>query len=531
MGHDDRERQFEQALARQLRAESDNSADAHAAEVTSNMTADCLDTDTIAAYHERMLSQDEMVHSKKHIAACARCQEVLTALELTDEVVFDAQQEKVLVAQPVAAAAFEHHSPGKAARSDATAVTRSKSPREISTVRRRPIWAWVAPAGALAAGLLVWVVTKPHFDKRSSSYISQPASVAHREAKDESVPAERDSNAAPRAPEYDAPNTVRNDSQLDEASRQKLNLPLQPRSSLPRLELAPNVAGELQSEGRSTDSLAASRAKPAQHLEDKTQLNEHAVTAPPPPRAGNKEANGKLIGGAAGEAGSNADSKDLAANNTAADRAASSEEAEARSRQKNLEKQKQEPAAPLAAAAAPAATPPSSNLPAPAAGVAQTSSAGKIVGKAAKKSAAPANQSVEVTTQAELTSRYEKADASTDLKTIVSPGGTVLWRIGSGGKIARSSDSGTTWSRQNSGVLVELLAGSAPNDAVCWVVGRLGTILRTTDGGGHWNRVVSPIKGDVSTVQAEDALKATVAGAQAKTFATNDGGVTWASVE
>jgi hypothetical protein len=529
MGHDDRERQFEQALARHLRAESGNSAEAHAADAASNMTADCLDTDTIAAYHDRMLSQDEMVHAKKHIAACARCQEILAALEVTDEVVLDAEHEKFLTALPVAAATFEHRSPGKAARADALPVTQSKSPRDISTGRRKPLWAWVAPAGALAAGLLVWVVTKPHFDKRSSSYISQPASVAQREASDGSVPAERDSNAS-SGNKPDAVKGLRKDSALDEPGLQKLNQPLQPYSS-PPLKLAPGVAGELQNEGRSANSLTASRAKPALRLEDKTQLNEHAVAAPPPPPAGNKEANGKLIGGAAGSSASNADAKDLEASNAASDRLAASAETESGYRQQNLKKQKQEPPAPAAAAAAPAATPQSSNPPAPAAGVSQTSSAGNIVDKAAKKSAAPARQTVEVTTQAELTSRYEKAGTSTDLKTIVAPGGTVLWRLESGGKIARSSDSGTTWSRQNSGVLVELIAGSAPNDAVCWVVGRVGTILRTTDGGGHWNRVVSPIKGDVNAVQAEDAMKATVSGAQAKTFATTDGGLTWASVE
>ena len=152
-----------------------------------------------------------------------------------------------------------------------------------------------------------------------------------------------------------------------------------------------------------------------------------------------------------------------------------------------------------------------------------------------------ADEGVTVTTmaQAEVTSKYERAAALQNGKageaTILAPGGTVLWRLRSNGKIERSVDSGVNWSRQNSGVNAELLAGSAPSDAVCWVVGRAGTILRTTDGGGHWSRVVSPIPGNVGGIRAVDAMHATVFGVGGEGkgggFATSDGGVTWAPVE
>ncbi len=118
--------------------------------------------------------------------------------------------------------------------------------------------------------------------------------------------------------------------------------------------------------------------------------------------------------------------------------------------------------------------------------------------------------------QAEVSSKSGRAAALQNGKAgeamILAPGGTVLWRLRSKGKIERSVDSGVSWSRQNSGVNAELLAGSAPSDAVCWVVGRAGTILRTTDGGGHWSRVVSPIAGNVGGIRAVDAMHATVFG-------------------
>src|SRR5215467_2299103 len=70
---EDRDRLFERALARRLRA--------HGAAEPS-----CLDPETLAAYHERMLSPDEMSSAKSHIVSCLRCQEILTQLEATEEI-------------------------------------------------------------------------------------------------------------------------------------------------------------------------------------------------------------------------------------------------------------------------------------------------------------------------------------------------------------------------------------------------------------------------------------------------------------
>ena len=76
MALEDRERSFEKALQRQLRANA-------------GAGLDCPDAETLAAYHERMLSSEEMVSFKSHIAACPSCQEILATLEVTEAIPVD----------------------------------------------------------------------------------------------------------------------------------------------------------------------------------------------------------------------------------------------------------------------------------------------------------------------------------------------------------------------------------------------------------------------------------------------------------
>jgi len=108
------------------------------------------------------------------------------------------------------------------------------------------------------------------------------------------------------------------------------------------------------------------------------------------------------------------------------------------------------------------------------------------------------------------------------------PGSSVIWRAGRSGLIEFSKDGGSSWSRQTSGVLADLLTGSAPSDKVCWIVGRVGAILLTTDGGAHWTLVSSPLSEDFGGIRATDALHATIWNARnTKSFETSDGGLTW----
>ena len=110
---------------------------------------------------------------------------------------------------------------------------------------------------------------------------------------------------------------------------------------------------------------------------------------------------------------------------------------------------------------------------------------------------------------------------------VASPSRSVLWRLGPGGRIERSSDQGRTWLEQSSGVTSDLLGGAAPSDKAVWIAGRAGVILRTTDG-ERWQRAVSPdATADWTAIEAGDALHATVTSSDRRRFATEDGGQTW----
>ena len=113
--------------------------------------------------------------------------------------------------------------------------------------------------------------------------------------------------------------------------------------------------------------------------------------------------------------------------------------------------------------------------------------------------------------------------------TIAAPDGLVTWRVGQAGVIDFSYDARKTWTSQSSGVITDLLAGSAPTDKVCWIVGSSGTILRTTDAGQHWQKLRPPVQEDILTVVAEDARRATVSLTNGS-YQTTDGGATWNKV-
>src|ERR1700730_12141172 len=78
MATDERDAMFEKGLARQLRGGA--SGDLRGA------TANCPDAEILGAYHEQSLTAAEMAECARHIPECARCQEILSQLEATDEV-------------------------------------------------------------------------------------------------------------------------------------------------------------------------------------------------------------------------------------------------------------------------------------------------------------------------------------------------------------------------------------------------------------------------------------------------------------
>jgi len=153
------------------------------------------------------------------------------------------------------------------------------------------------------------------------------------------------------------------------------------------------------------------------------------------------------------------------------------------------------------------------------------------------KTAAPSRPSASQTpTVAESTSaRAAHAPLRTEahaflgaaMPVIVSSNPASRWRIVNGGAVQRTSDGGSTWQTQQTGVNETLAAGSSPSPSVCWLVGPRGIVLLSTDD-RSWRRVAFPEEADLASVSAADAQTATVTTADGRTFTTSDGGRTWA---
>jgi hypothetical protein len=478
MSQEERDRKFEQALTRHLRRDAGgarNDVDAHGAvpEEAGGSVA-CLDAATLAAFHEGMLSSLEMNATKEHVAVCSRCQEVLMQLEATEEISLQAEAENDLkMREPVLSTGAirtdeaRRQTPGLTMTAPASAL---KAPHDISRGRGFKVLRWAAPAGAIAAGLLVWFVARDNKVQTLSPVDN--VQVAQEQTREERLGAPQSLPASP-LPEPPAKNKELNGRRKDESGIKR-----------PRGE---------------SDALRATKSS-----------SSGAVT------------NG--MGDVAGEVSSGADTRQL--QSQAKDytpHVAAENKPDISSRQADV----------AVTAAAPGAPRAKSGAPTSEAGKADAKQSANATVTVVTHSNGSGGVPPIPTKQAVTNDKLEfspslKKDSLENAKIIPAPMGTVRWRLGAAGRVERSVDSGVTWVPQNSGVQAELLAGSAPSEVVCWIVGRGGTILRTTDGGGHWSKVVSPIDGDVAGVQAVDAMTAEIFDAnRSARFVTHDGGVTW----
>src|SRR5216683_2731429 len=161
MAPDERDRSFDKALARHLRSAAPAGEGARLPEAPASHTGACPDSEALAAYHERSLLPEQLNSLKEHIVGCGRCQAILVQLEATDEISLQAfEQEEVVAKGAVSVLAarnvevFPAAAPSQSPRAAQAAPPR-KSRRAL--LLRGTRWQWLAPAGALAAGLLVWI--------------------------------------------------------------------------------------------------------------------------------------------------------------------------------------------------------------------------------------------------------------------------------------------------------------------------------------------------------------------------------------
>jgi len=494
MPSDERDKQFEGALARQLRS--------------GELDASCPDPETLAAYHERTMSLEEMSRWKEHIAGCARCQEALALVEQSEGSLAEQwQNENNVVAMSArgnAAAALG--SPSQATPVDESAAAAASKAKTSEIRKTGRVSKWTVPIGAIAAALLVWIgwhEIKLASEKKST--LSAPVQVAQ-------------SRETP-IPESDLPLRGR-------AAEMKLQEQANAAKSAPE----PSAPSDAKTEQRS----AAAGGVVGGAIEGNTKQNAPYVYG----------------GGSAKAPARRQDDKDKSHD---AGRVA-------------LEMAPAIPAAPPPAqagaaggmrATAPSAAPERRSENAPPKGA----TGGPLVNNQANQQAnQQVNEQTAQNTNATLkkekapeqkaqTQTVEASSFSTDALTtmnklpmnlrdmanitpsvIVAPDNKNAWRVGAAGKIEHSGNAGKSWKVQPGGVTQDLIAGMAPSKKICWLVGKNGTLLLTTDGGKHWARILSPIRGDLGGVHALDEQHASIWDvANREAYETSDGGATWKS--
>jgi hypothetical protein len=449
MPSDDRERSFENVLAGHLRAGS-SAGDPRSA---------CSDAETLAAYHERSLAPEQMASLKTHVTDCERCQQVLAHLEATDEI-------------PVAA-------PDMARQATAAA----NSSVRVLHGRRPTLWRWVAPAGALAAALLVWVAV------HENNSVRIPPQAPRVDLKQ----AETAKNLPAASPPLTPPS-------LDAKEETAPSDSLGALHALPKSQTASATKPAPQSLLKQKDSSDA--RKKSWVADDSAQMADNSLNrevSPAPEEALQSRADVVERIEAA-----KADAAKIETENKAAN---------ARRDALSPGSRQQPPPAPSrSATAGPAPAVPSARIEAP-------SESAPVSGVVTQQ------QEIGGMSKFSQKAKMRLANSIGEV-TFAAPGGLVSWRVGQAGVIEFSSDAGKTWTLQPSPVTTDLLGGSAPTGKVCWIVGSSGTILRTTDAGAHWQELPAPVQEDILTVVAADARRATVSLTNGS-YQTTDGGATW----
>jgi len=480
MAADERDRRFDKALARHLRSAAPAGEPARLPAVPDSQGGACPDSETLAAYHERSLLSEQLNSLKEHIVGCAHCQALLAQLEATDGISLQAAEQQEILAgkksDPVMAARNLESFPAAAASSQSQRAAAAAPPKKSrrALLLRGARWQWLAPAGAIAAGLLVWIAL--HENQPLPLPSSKEVQVATNQAPPQPTPSV---STAPQA-------------------------------------VSPSPKAALKKPQSAVDQFASADTRSAADAMKSTEKQQYLARSSPPRSLADKESMARK------DAQRESSVNLLRAENQADLDAKTVPGA----KQENAELQMQTQAANVQSQNQSNSNSPKIPGPAPL-GQAEP----KKMKAASAAPAAPPSQPAAVGGAASgynSSASLEVAREISNPRLISPPGSSVIWRAGRSGLIEFSKDGGSSWSRQSSGVLADLLTGSAPSDKVCWIVGRVGAILLTTDGGAHWTLISSPLSEDLGGIRATDALHATIWNARnTKSFETSDGGLTW----
>jgi hypothetical protein len=436
MPFDDRDPKFERALAQHLRG--------GAAQAT------CPDAETLAAYHERNLSIDEMARWKEHISACEACQEALALVESTEnQLAEDWQAQRVPVLESLSAPRGHAASPEKR--------TAQVAASAVAILRRRPaLLRWAIPLGAVAAGDLVSI----------GIYEQRPQKIAQ---SSDTVMARREAPAT-TAPMLDQPQ-----SKVQEPIESKDKELATGGRSLQKKEKAilsapsPRPAESVGSGGgvgfvngklddASANKKAATTPAPAPEISAGFQagagvgqdapVRAAAPSAPPPPAP---MGSGGVVGGVVSRQKATSDAKTV---------------------------------------------PPSASQ-----SVTVQSEALPLNGR---------NDTDSLMSKQGVSNELAELSPGVLNGLILTPDNRVFWKLQPAGTVQLTTDGGKDWKSLETGANEDLTTGFAPSSNVCWIAGRSGTLLLTKDRGTHWSRINTPIAGDTGGVHAADTKHASI---------------------
>jgi hypothetical protein len=473
MPSDDRDPKFERALAQHLRGGSEQ--------------ANCPDAETLAAYHERNLSLEEMARWKQHISACEACQEALALVEVTENQLAEDWEERGIPVLEEASLPGAHAGriPKQSVKSAKSAATPAATTPVVIKRRRPTLLRWAIPLGAVAAGVLVFIGI---YEQRAAKVARYSGTIIARH-QTPPAPGPIVDQLASKLAQQPEP---KDEGQLSaEMSQQKKEQQL-PAAQAPKPMAKAKELGDEVRESR--DQFVGGRlekkipAPPAPLPKPPAQASTDGAVAENAPaiasvRHGAPPPAPSVLGGSGG--------------GFAPQRAPVHADAQ--------------------------------SVPSSAAETVTVESAAPPIETTTSESAAPAID----TATSRMMMKQGVANQvvlvnGADAGLILTPDNKVFWRLQPPGTLRLTTDGGRTFKPLDTGANSNLTAGFAPSSRVCWLAGKAGTLLLTTDRGGHWTRISTPITGDLGGVHAAGARHASIWDAANRiSYETSDGGATW----